>query len=213
MASYIIFDFDGTLADTNAGIVATFKKTMEILGIPSPTDSEITATIGLPLKKNFLVAVKDISDELGDECVRTYRSVFDETAIPTIKAFPGVKETLTSLHERGIRMVIATSRSHRSLKLISDNLGISRYFCDAYCAEDVRNHKPAPDIVNLILKNHNITPDDALVVGDTTFDLMMGQAAGCKVCGVTWGNHTEEMLRQANPDYIIQNISDLIGLL
>lgn len=213
MSGYIIFDFDGTLADTNAGIVATFKKTMEILGIPSPTESEITATIGLPLKQNFLTAVKGMSDEMADECARTYRSIFDETAIPTIKAFPGVKETLTSLHERGIRMVIATSRSHRSLKLISDNLGISRYFCDAYCAEDVRNHKPAPDIVNLILKNHNITPDDALVVGDTTFDLMMGQAAGCKVCGVTWGNHTEEMLRQVNPDYIIQNISDLIGLL
>lgn len=209
MPAYIIFDFDGTLADTNKGIVETFKRTMEILGIPSPSDEEITATIGLPLKQNFLVAVKGISDETADECVRTYRSIFDDTALPKIQAFPEVKETLKALYDRGIRMVIATSRGHRSLKIICNSLGISGYFCGSYCAEDVQHHKPDPEIVNLILKEHNITPDDAIVVGDTTFDLMMGQAAGCRVCGVTWGNHSEETLRSVNPDWIIHSMAEL----
>ena len=212
MVKCLIFDFDGTLADTNKGIVQTFRRAVEILGIPCPTDEEISATIGLPLKQNFLVAIPGISDEKADECVKTYREVFYETAIPCITAFPGVSETLAKLHAAGYGIFIATSRSRRSLNLISDNLGISGYYSGTCCVEDVNNPKPAPDMVEKILGEYGFQASETVVIGDTLFDLLMGKAAGCRVCGVTWGNHKREKLLEADPEFIIDKIEDIWDL-
>ena len=212
MYSCAIFDFDGTLADTNAGIVATFRKTTEVLGIPCPTDDEITATIGLPLKQNFLVAIPGIEESLADECVVTYRRLFDEIAIPVISLFPRVRETLEALRRRGVRLFIATSRSRRSLSMICTRQGILDYFEGLYTADDVTRHKPAPDIVELILANAGLPAADALVIGDTTFDLMMGHAAGCPACGVTYGNHSRARLLESDPEYLVDCISEVLPL-
>lgn len=212
MLKCVIFDFDGTLADTNAGIVATFKKTVGMLGLECPSDEAISATIGLPLKQNFLVAVPGISDEKADECVSTYRSIFYETGVSEITLFPYVADTLRLLRTMGLQSVVATSRGHRSLSLISDNLGISGLLDGCCCAEDVEHHKPAPDLVELILSNRSLDRSEVMVVGDTTYDLMMGQAAGVKVCGVTWGNHSREVLSACAPDFIIDSMTELPGI-
>lgn len=208
----IIFDFDGTLADTNTGIVRTYQKTLETLGIPVPSVERISSTIGLPLRECFTAGVDGITDEQADEAVVTYRRLFDGIAIPATTAFPGIVDTLRTLYENGYRLAIATSRSHRSLGILSEKIGVAGFFEGMYGVEDVVNHKPAPDMVNLILKDFGIAPEDALVVGDATYDLLMGHGAGCKVCGVTWGNQGREMLSGVDPEYIIDNISELLEI-
>jgi len=207
-----IFDFDGTLADTNAGIVATFRKTVESLSIPCPSDEKISSTIGLALGDNFRMSLPGISEEMVEKCVTTYRRIFDEIALPGIYAFDGVVDTLNTLKNNGIRLAIATSRSHRSLSMICESLGLSDTFETIVAADDVVNHKPAPDAVLMNLEALGVDAGDALVIGDTVFDLQMGQAAGCKVCGVTWGNHPRARLEEAAPDYIIDSMQELLPL-
>jgi len=206
-----IFDFDGTLADTRQGIIATFRQTIERMHLKPKSDEEIADTIGLPLKDAF-IKLTGMSEDKADEAVDNYREIFFATAIPLMKLFPGVEETLHSLKERGITMAIASSRGEGSLLLISHNLGIDKYITPnrIYGVERVTNHKPAPDMVNLILKELGESPDATTVIGDTTYDIEMGNNARCRTCGITWGNHSAEKLATAGPSFIINDLRELI---
>ena len=209
----IIFDFDGTLADTTAGIVSAFQGTFVEMGLPVPSVEKIKSTIGLALKEGFKAAMETLSDEQADHAVETYRRIFYASGIQAITAYPGITYALSRLKETGYDLVIATSRGHRSLGLICDNLGITNFFSGQYCSDDVVNHKPAPDIVNLILKEKNLSRSEVLVVGDAHYDMLMGKAAGCKVCGVTWGNQSREQLQSVGPDHIIDDIKELFEII
>lgn len=213
MTRCLIFDFDGTLADTNEAIVRTYSETLKYLGLPDPGREKITSTIGLCLRDGFKAGVDGITDEQADLAVITYRRFFNDIAIPVTKPFPGIHEVLRELKAAGYLMVIATSRSHHSLEILSKQIGTAEFFAANYAADDVENHKPAPDLALLVLEKHGVKPQEAMVIGDTVFDLQMGKAAGCKVCGVTWGNQTRRQLESADPDFIIDDIAQLPGIL
>jgi len=209
----LIFDFDGTLADTNVGIVRTFQETFRRLNLPVPTEAKISSTIGLTLIDGFHAALDSLSDKDAEHAAEVYRQIFPEIAFPVITAFPGIVDAIREIHSRGILLAVATSRSHHSLEKLADQIGISQYFEGMYGAEDVKRHKPAPDLVNLILSRHGLTPEETLVIGDAHYDLLMGKAAGCKVCGVTWGNQPREVLESVNPDFIVDRVEDLMKLI
>lgn len=208
----IIFDFDGTLADTNVGIVRTFQETFRQMGLPVPSRERISSTIGLVLTDGFKAASDGLSDEDADKAAVVYRRIFPEIAYPVITAFPGVVETVAELRGLGLRLAVATSRSHHSLDALAAQIGVKEYFEGLYGAEDVEHCKPAPDLADLIIRNMGIAPEDALVVGDATFDLLMGHAAGCDVCGVTWGNQSREALQSAAPEYIVDTLDELLEI-
>lgn len=212
MIRSIIFDFDGTLADTNAGIVGTFQETFRRLGMEVPSAERISSTIGLTLKDGFKAALEGLTEEEADRAVELYRSIFFEIAIPCTVAFPQVRETLAALKERGYTLAIATSRSFHSLGKLCDSIGVTEFFEGFYGAESVERHKPAPDLVNLILKDFSLRPEEALVVGDAHYDLLMGQGAGCRVCGVTWGNQARAQLESVHPDFLIDSMPELLEL-
>lgn len=210
MAS-IIFDFDGTLADTNRGIIATFRATLDEMGLPQVDDEKIKGVIGLPLKENFTVAAGLDSDR-ADEAVVVYRRLFNEIAIPTINLFPGVEDVLKALHDRKVPMAIASSRSTRSLTELSERLGISKYVPTGFLfgAETVARPKPAPDIVYVAMGKLGAKPEETLVIGDTNYDIEMGKAAGCHTCAVTYGNQPAQQLTAACPDYMLDDLTKLI---
>ena len=208
MIQNIIFDFDGTLADTTEGIVRTTNRALRELGLPERSSAEIRRGIGLPLKGSLKVGA-EIPDELLDEAVLAYRRVFDEEAPSVIVLYPGIKEALAAFAERGLRMAIATSRSSRSLVMLLSMLGIDSYFEDLATVEVAAHPKPAPDTVLYLLDRMNIKPEETLVVGDTTFDLEMGQRAGCRVCGVSWGNQSAGQLATCTPDGIAADADEL----
>lgn len=208
----LIFDFDGTLADTQEGIIRTFQETIRIMGLPVPDRERVKSTIGLALKDGLQAGVDGMSDEQATEACVIYRRIFPEIAIPCITAFEGAGPLLSQLKEKGYRLAVATSRSHHSLDSLINRLGFDGFFEGLYGAEDVVNHKPAPDLVLLILKEFGISPDEVLVIGDATYDLLMGQAAGCRVCGVTWGNQSREKLQSVNPDHIISSFKELLDI-
>ena len=123
----IIFDFDGTLGDTRRNIVTTMQMTIKELQLPSRTEAECAATIGLPLAGCFRTLFPDIQDELNPRCAETYRRIFNENLQKiTPEAFPGVVKTLKTLKEQGFTLTIASSRSRNSLTELTHNMGIAR---------------------------------------------------------------------------------------
>lgn len=211
MTDCIIFDFDGTLADTAAGILATVKETFRRLGFQGADDERIRPTIGLVLEQS-LQQIGDLSDAQTRDAARLYREIFPEYGEVNSSLFPGVPETLGELHARGYRMAIATSRGRESLEAIMAPYGVSGYFEEMVTATDRLAPKPAPDMVLTLLARMKQPAENTLVVGDTIFDIQMGAGAGCRTCGVNYGNQTETQLRTASPDYIAGSFAGLLEI-
>ena len=209
----IILDFDGTLADTRGLIVKTMQQTLEALGLETRTDDQCAAMIGLPLKQAFTDLIP-MTDEMGERCVETYRCIFNENnALYVIPTFPHVIETLHQLHEQGYTLTIASSRSNRSLMEFVNDMHLNELIPYVLGAEDVAQAKPHPDPVLQTLKVYGCKPEDALVVGDTWYDIEMGRRAGVRTCGVTYGNGTREELVNAGADFLIDDFGELVSIL
>lgn len=208
----IIFDFDGTLADTSDVILETMRRTVGALGLPTKSDAECRAMIGYRLEEIPAILWPDIP-ELSQRYVTTYREIFN-TIKGRFKArlFPHVAQTLAELNRMGVRMAIASSRSRASLEEYCTEMRFSDFFRILVGGGDVRNGKPAPDPVNLILETQGWNKNETLVVGDMNVDILMGKGAGTATCGVTYGNGTVADMEASGADHIISDFSDLITI-
>ena len=210
----IIFDFDGTLCDTRSNIIIAFRATMEHLGLDMRDEETCGATIGLTLRDGFKSMYPDFDDAKIDYCVETYRQIFAERRkelMPDL--FPGVKETLEALHKRGYRMTIATSRLTDSLMLFMRHHGIDHYFEYAVGSDSVTHHKPHPEPALKTLRELNIAPSEAIMVGDMPVDIAMAHNAGIRAIGVDYGNATREELEAAKADWIVDSITKILEII
>lgn len=210
----IIFDFDGTLCDTRSNIIIAFRATMEHLGLEMRDEETCGATIGLTLRDGFKSMYPDFDDAKIDYCVETYRQIFAERRkelMPDL--FPGVKETLEALRKRGYRMTIATSRLTDSLMLFMRHHGIDHYFEYAVGSDSVTHHKPHPEPALKTLRELNIAPSEAIMVGDMPVDIAMAHNAGIRAIGVDYGNATREELEAAEADWIVDSITKILEII
>lgn len=203
----VILDFDGTLADTAAVIIRTTQATISELGLPSRTDEQCAAMIGLRLVEIPPVLFPECIID-GDVYAGTYRRLFHEfNTEGAVQLYPNVAETLEALKSKGLILTIASSRSHASLAEYVESLGLSSYISHILGADDVDRGKPDPEPVNRTLERFGMKPEEAIVVGDTYFDIQMGRNAGTVTCGVTYGNGSRESLSDA--DWIIADFGQL----
>ncbi len=204
-----IFDFDGTLMDTSGVILSTIKATIKDMGLPDKTDEECRAIIGIRTDEagRYLFPDLDISNK---EFAKVFRANYDRLQKNAHeKTFPGVIETLTKLLASGCRLAIASSRRLVSLTDYLKKLVIDDWFDIVVGADSVTKGKPDPEPVMTVLKALGWNADDTLVVGDADVDIMMGNAAGCRTCAVTYGNGSIVSLKAAQPDYLIDDFKDL----
>lgn len=205
----IIFDFDGTLADTKEIIISVYRQTIKELDAEQRTDKACQATIGIPLRDGFKKLYPEYSDTQIDKCVETYRRIYSENNnVPRL--FPGVIETLDELRRHGISMAIASSRSKESLLEYCKGQGIADYFVVILGADDVRHAKPKPEPVLKILDELHIDAGKAIVAGDMPVDIAMGLAAGCATVGVEYGNSTPDELEAAGATFIIDFLPTML---
>ena len=228
---YIIFDFDGTIGDSQSLIVKTLQDTMRARKLEVKSEEACAKTIGLRLDEAF-VALYGMSDEEGLACAATYREIFlDNKKTMIVQPFPHVIETLRELHRRGYILGMASSRNHCSLDGYVKQMQLEDIFSSIVAGDDVEHVKPAPDMVfkalgeMLGMKNPGVSAEDVLnpvtstedvkdvlaetlVVGDMNFDVDMAHNAGCKACAVTYGNGTREQL--ASAEFIIDDFAELL---
>ena len=229
---YIIFDFDGTIGDSQSLIVKTLQDTMRARNLEVKSEEACAKTIGLRLDEAF-VALYGMSDEEGLACAATYREIFlDNKKTMIVQPFPHVIDTLRELYRRGYILGMASSRNHCSLDGYVKQMQLEDIFSSIVAGDDVEHVKPAPDMVfkalgeMLGMKNPGASAEDVLnpvtsaedvkdvlaetlVVGDMNFDVDMAHNAGCKACAVTYGNGTREQL--ASAEFIIDDFAELLN--
>lgn len=208
----LILDFDGTLADTKESIIQTMRFVANSFDIKNFDEKLIESLIGLPLKTTFEKAFS-LDEKLIQEATLVYRKHYNEIVIDTISLFDGVKSTLLDLHNQGINLTVASSKGKEALIKILKKQNIYNIFSFVGGEEDAKNKKPSPDIVNLIMDKNNYQSNECLVVGDTIFDIEMGQRANVDTCGVTYGNNTREKLEKQKPKYIIDDFKHLTEII
>lgn len=209
MKKLIILDFDGTIADTRPVILNTFHRTLDAMHLPQHTDDEIAATIGLPLLKAFPV-LEPMDEEMAALCTATYRRIFEDVnAEIGVPMFPHVADTLRLLHNQGCTLSIATSRGYKSVVDFIKGFHLDDIITFIIAAEDVKHAKPDAEPVIKTLKHYGMKAEDAVVIGDTHFDILMGRNAGCATIGVTYGNGSRESLIEAGADMVVDDFAEI----
>ena len=206
----VMLDFDGTIARTIPAIMHAAKKMLNMHGYEiDPV--QVERNFGLALPEAFRCFANDptIDDATIEQMIIEFNEIYKTECEPLIELFDGVLDTLNTLHKAGVTLLIASNNIRSVLNRLTARLNIAQYFDGIVCADDVVNAKPAPDIALLALERYNISGNEALVVGDSTYDMDMGREAGCDLCGVSFGSHTPEMLQGTGARYVIDHFSEL----
>ena len=209
----ILFDNDGTVADTEEAILISFRYMLEkVLGKCTDADVEKFKTlIGLPSYDQFKEFSSD--EDKIQEMLNTYRAHNNNILDDYQKNFEGLPEVLEELYNQGYYLGIVTSKKHDTCVHGLQTLGIDKFFKYVQGPDDWDVHKPNPGALTHACEVIGFTPAETLYVGDSTYDLKAGNGAGCKTCAVLWGVFPREPLAAENPDYIISKPSELLEIL
>jgi phosphoglycolate phosphatase len=212
----IIFDCDGTLVDSLDGIVRSAQLAMNDMGYKRIlAHSDVAQVVGLSLIQAFEQILPEADPEEVERGVALYKAHYKHLADGgelTTPLYPGVRETLLQLQEAGFVLAIATGKSLQGLQRNLRDLDIGHFFTCLRTADHAPS-KPHPDMLLQVLAQTGFPPQEALMVGDTNFDLDMGRAARVKTCAVTFGCHSKEQLAMSQPDYWLAKMNDLPHLL
>lgn len=203
----LIFDWDGTLIDSEANIVNCMKAAMSDLQLPILSDTEIKNIIGLGLREALTTLYPGIDTDTANQLTDRYRVHF-LTSEPS-DPFQGVTETLTHLNKADYFMAVATGKGRKGLDKALNTTGYGSLFHTSRCADETRS-KPHPQMLYEILDFLSVEAENALMVGDTEYDINMAKNAGMDSIAVTYGVHDRERLAQCNPTTFINSFSELI---
>ena len=216
MTLTIAFDLDGTLIDTPSAIVQTFAAVFAAMGETPPDAAATRATIGLPLPRAFgsLLGLGD-DDARVAEAVGLYQTYFREIVLPRGREliFPGVVDGLAALRASGMTLTVATSKFHASAEALLRAAGIWDEFTVVLGADEVSRPKPEPEMVLRIIEKLCVTANSTIVVGDTTHDLTMANAAGARAIAVSYGVHAAADLWALEPVTVADTFDDVVACL
>lgn len=214
MIKGILFDFDGTLANTIDLIVATFEHTCVTALGEKPDRQRIIDTIGLPLG-DALELLSGIHEQQRILELRQIYGAFNAANHDTmIKPIPGVAELLVQLKQRDLKLAVVTSKKAYMLERGMQCLGMLPYIDATVSVLDTERGKPAPDPMLLACERLGLTPGECLCVGDSPFDMQSGNAAGCVTVAVEYTQlDWQSLLEQGKPDYTVSQPLDLLQLL
>ena len=208
----IIFDWDGTLMDSAAHIVDAIRAAAADLELKVPTPEAARHVIGLGLKDAIASALPDLPMDRYDALVERYRHHFFTTAMQRQQLFAGVRELLDALHQDRYWMAVATGKGRAGLDRSLQETELGRYFVTSRTADETAS-KPDPKMLHEILFELDVSPERALMVGDTSYDLEMAARARMPSVGVTGGAHAIEYLLPHQPQVILDDVRALAGWL
>jgi len=205
----IVWDFDGTLADTRPLIEDGMQFTLKALDKPTSLMDKWLACVGLPVEEGLRRAFGVDGGAEMDRILTLYRSYDWAGNSHLIRPFPGMSGLISDLSARGIKQAIATSKRLKALEPQLADFGWTNAFYPVVTPDSVTYTKPHPESLEICLKSHNLRPEEALMVGDTLYDLQMANAAKVPCVGVTFGFASEEQLNTAVPMACADNVESL----
>ncbi|WP_456387072.1 HAD-IA family hydrolase [Profundibacter sp.] len=210
-----VFDVDGTLVDSQHHIHAAMGLCFEGQGLECPPLAQVRGIIGLSLPQAMRRLISGLTDAQYDALVEGYKNTFKTKRLAGEFAplYAGVIQMLDGLaQDDHLLLGLATGKSRRGLNAVLDGHGLTSRFVTAQVAD---NHpsKPHPSMLLAALSETGVEAQDAVMIGDTTFDMEMGRAAGMHCIGVSWGYHLVDDLRTAGAAWIVDDAAALQALL
>lgn len=210
--SLAVFDCDGTLVDTHASIVHCMTAAFRSMGNTPPEPAAVRATIGLPLQDGVRILAPEQDERTRQRIVDAYRETFfDRRRFDTVDEplFPGIPALLDALEARGIVLGIATGKIERALVLTLERHGLLNRFATLQTA-DKAPAKPDPAMLIRAMDEVGAAPDQTVMIGDSTFDIIMGRNAGTATIGVVWGQNNADELAAAGAEFLARSAEDIL---
>ncbi|WP_163536490.1 pyrophosphatase PpaX [Gracilibacillus sp. YIM 98692] len=204
----ILFDLDGTLIDTNELIIASFTHTLEKYGDRSYTREEVINFIGPPL----VDSLSKVNPYKVEEMMDTYRKHNYENHEKYVKAYPTVVETIKTLKEQSYQLGIVTTKLTDTAKLGLKITGLADLFEVMIGLDDVENAKPHPEPILKAIDQLQANPMTTMMVGDNYHDIEAGHNAGVQTAGVAWSIKGRKILEEHEPNYMLEEMSDLLQI-
>lgn len=193
----LVFDWDGTLMDSAAAIVASLQAACRDLGLVAPAEARARYVIGLGLNEALAHALPGVAPSLYPRIVERFRAHY-LARDADMRLFPQAAETVAALREAGFLLAVATGMSRRGLERALRATGLGGFFHATRCADEAPP-KPQPGMLQALLEELATGPDRALMIGDTTHDMEMARAAGVARVAAAYGAHEREALLACQP--------------
>lgn len=208
----IIFDCDGTLVDSQHMIVGAMHETFRVAGLAPVDDLAVRRIVGLSLVEAIAVLLPDMPEQEHARLAEVYKKAFyrlrvEEAAGPD-PLYPGTKAVLEQLNAEGYLLGVATGNSVRGLNRVLEEHSLGHLFVTLQTA-DSHPSKPHPSMIHTALAEAGSSPQAAMMIGDTTFDMMMAKNAGAHGLGVDWGYHQSHELKSSGATEVVSSFLDI----
>jgi pyrophosphatase PpaX len=205
----VLFDLDGTLIDSGAIILASFRHATQTVLDREATDEELLAVVGRGLREE----ARALGGDRADDLICAYRE-HNEPLHRELQSFNGVLELLPELRSEGRRLGVVTSKRRATVDLAFAVLPLEPLFDTVVTAEETEHLKPYPDPLELALERLGASASEAAYVGDSPFDIAAARAAGVYAVGVTWGGiFPADRVAAEQPDALVSTVEELHGVL
>jgi phosphoglycolate phosphatase len=208
----VVFDWDGTLVDSEAHIVASIESAARAIGLPALDYDVIKDIIGLGMREALLVLYPRLTEEQVVDMRQHYSTFFFSKNVDQLMLFDGVLETLEKLKSSGRKLAVATGKSRNGLDKALEATGLKPYFDIERCADETRS-KPHPMMLAEISEYFALPSTKMVMVGDTEYDLEMAARFGMESVGVSYGVHDVARLNKHKPLKIVDHISEILVLI
>lgn len=208
-----VFDCDGTLIDGQASICEAMEAAFSAFGLIAPPRGRIRRAVGLSLPQAMRQLLPDAENERHQALTEAYKDAFRTARTQGRVAqplFPGIAETLSALRQAGWTLGVATGMSDRGLEHCLAANGIADAFVTLQTA-DRHPSKPDPAMLAEALFEAGAQASEAVMIGDTAYDMQMAKAAGTRAVGVDWGYHRPRELTAAGAEIVVETPAELLG--
>lgn len=210
MKKTILFDLDGTLTDSGEGIINCVQMTLERFGLPVPSREQLRSVVGPPLGDSFVRL--GVPKTRVEEAIEIFRSRYNPIGKYENHPYPGIRALLENLNAQGHRLFVATSKPEVTAREVLEHFDLANYF-QGICGASYDETRVSKSDVIAFLMEQNGRAEDAVMVGDTAFDVIGAAAHGIPTIGVAWGYGQAEDMKKAGAAAIAETPEELLELL
>jgi phosphoglycolate phosphatase len=206
----VLLDLDGTLIDSQAGVVASCLAALRALGHKPDEALDVSRLIGPPLEDVMQFLLRSYGDDRVGEAVVAFRQHYGESGLLGSEPYPGIGRALQEMRQAGLRICRATSKRDAFARRILQHVGLAAYFDGIYGSVPSGQLDHKPELLAHILSEQKILASRSLMVGDRSHDIAGAHAVGMRSLGVLWGYGNRDELETAGADQLVESTSDLL---